>query len=68
MKARFVTVEGKFPGLVFPRVPGHEVIGRIDAVGKSISNRFAGQRVGVGFWPDGMEPASPVRGEISFIA
>jgi D-arabinose 1-dehydrogenase-like Zn-dependent alcohol dehydrogenase len=24
-----LTVEGKFPGLVFPRVPGHEVIGRI---------------------------------------
>ena len=28
------TVEGPFPGLTFPRVPGHEVVGRIDAVGE----------------------------------
>src|SRR4029077_12179436 len=27
------TVEGQFPGLILPRVPGHEVVGRIDAVG-----------------------------------
>ena len=27
------TVEGQYPGLILPRVPGHEVVGRIDAVG-----------------------------------
>ena len=27
------TKQGAFPGIVFPRVPGHEVIGRIDALG-----------------------------------
>lgn len=44
-----LTIEGKFAHLVLPRVPGHEVIGRIDAVGKSVSSRVVGQRVGVGF-------------------
>src|SRR6478672_1700835 len=44
------TVEGPFPGLTFPRVPGHEVVGRIDAVGSDVSNWEIGQRVGVGFF------------------
>src|SRR5256886_5819504 len=41
-------VEGQFPGLTLPRVPGHEVVGRIDAVGLDVSNWKSGQRVGVG--------------------
>ena len=42
--------DGSFPGLQYPRVPGHEVIGVIDAVGPSVPPRWkAGQRVGVGW-------------------
>jgi propanol-preferring alcohol dehydrogenase len=43
------TVEGVFPGIVYPRVPGHEVVGRIDALGASVQGWAVGQRVGVGF-------------------
>src|SRR6266852_2477173 len=43
------TVEGQYPGLTLPRVPGHEVVGRIDAVGPDVSNWKIGQRIGVGF-------------------
>src|SRR6266704_1979175 len=44
-----LTVEGGFPGLTFPRVPGHEVIGKIEAVGPGVQGWKAGQRAGVGF-------------------
>ena len=44
------TVEGQYPGLILPRVPGHEVVGRGDAVGPDVSNWKIGQRVGVGFF------------------
>src|SRR4029077_11496106 len=43
------TVEGQFPGLILPRVPGHEVVGRIDALGPGVQGWAVGQRVGVGF-------------------
>jgi alcohol dehydrogenase, propanol-preferring len=43
------TVEGPFPGLTYPRVPGHEVVGRIEAVGPAVTRWSVGQRVGVGF-------------------
>ena len=44
------TKEGLFPGIEFPRVPGHEAIGLIDAVGKDVPSRWTpGQRVGVGW-------------------
>ena len=44
------TKEGQWPGITFPRVPGHEVVGVIDAVGKDVPGRWqAGQRVGVGW-------------------
>jgi D-arabinose 1-dehydrogenase-like Zn-dependent alcohol dehydrogenase len=42
------TVEGRFPGVEFPRVPGHEVVGTIDAIGLGVEGWFTGQRVGVG--------------------
>ena len=42
------TVEGLFP-IVWPRVPGHEVVGRIDALGSGVQGWAVGQRVGVGF-------------------
>jgi D-arabinose 1-dehydrogenase-like Zn-dependent alcohol dehydrogenase len=43
------TVDGLLPGLTFPRVPGHEVVGKIDAIGQLVSGWKIGQRVGVGF-------------------
>ncbi len=42
------TINGAYPGLTLPRVPGHEVIGRVDAVGSGVSRWKIGQRVGVG--------------------
>lgn len=44
-----LTKEGTFPGIQYPRVPGHEVIGLIDAVGQGVAGWEAGQRVGVGW-------------------
>ena len=41
--------EGTFPGLQYPRVPGHEVIGVIDAVGRDVRRWKVGERVGVGW-------------------
>jgi len=38
-----------FPGLTLPRVPGHEVIGRIDALGPGVDGWMVGQRVGIGW-------------------
>src|SRR6266481_9281776 len=42
------TVTGTYPGLKLPRVPGHEVVGRIEAVGDGVTKWKTGQRVGVG--------------------
>jgi D-arabinose 1-dehydrogenase-like Zn-dependent alcohol dehydrogenase len=44
-----VVKEGVWPGLQFPRIPGHEISGRIDAVGADVTNWKVGQRVGVGW-------------------
>jgi D-arabinose 1-dehydrogenase-like Zn-dependent alcohol dehydrogenase len=43
------TKEGGFPGIQYPRVPGHEVAGVIDAVGPGVAGWEPGQRVGVGW-------------------
>jgi len=43
-------VSGAFPGLVLPRVPGHELAGRIDAVGSKVHQLSVGDRVGVGWY------------------
>src|SRR2546422_10426241 len=42
------TVEGVFP-IKWPRVPGHEAVGRVDALGAGVEGWAIGQRVGVGF-------------------
>lgn len=42
------TVEGLFP-MTWPRVPGHEAVGQIDALGSGVQGWAIGQRVGVGF-------------------
>jgi D-arabinose 1-dehydrogenase-like Zn-dependent alcohol dehydrogenase len=44
-----LTKEGTWPGIQYPRVPGHEVIGMIDKVGSDVFNWTTGQRVGVGW-------------------
>ena len=41
--------EGHWPGLKYPRVPGHEVAGVIDALGPGVTSWSVGQRVGVGW-------------------
>lgn len=42
------TVEGNFP-ITYPRVPGHEVVGKVEAIGSQVKGWDLGQRVGVGF-------------------
>src|SRR3569623_1087833 len=44
-----LTKEGAFPGIQYPRVPGHEVAGVIDAVGPGVPGWVPGQEVGVGW-------------------
>jgi len=41
--------EGLWPGLQYPRVPGHEIAGRVDALGANVTPWAVGQRVGVGW-------------------
>lgn len=43
-------VEGHMPGLGYPRIPGHEVIGVIDALGAEVEGWQVGTRVGVGWF------------------
>lgn len=45
-----LTVEGHMPGIAYPRIPGHEVIGTVDAVGSDVDGWQAGMRVGVGWF------------------
>lgn len=44
------TVEGHMPGLSYPRIPGHEVIGVVDALGPDVDGWNVGARVGVGWF------------------
>src|SRR5215217_7818386 len=44
-----LTKDGTFPGIQYPRVPGHEVVGLIDSAGPGVAGWRAGQRVGVGW-------------------
>jgi D-arabinose 1-dehydrogenase-like Zn-dependent alcohol dehydrogenase len=49
-----ITKEGAFPGIAYPRVPGHEVAGVIDDVGSGVTEWKKGERVGVG-WHGGQD-------------
>jgi D-arabinose 1-dehydrogenase-like Zn-dependent alcohol dehydrogenase len=49
-----LTKDGLWPGIQFPRVPGHEVAGLVDEVGAGVSAWKKGQRVGVG-WHGGQD-------------
>ena len=53
-----LTVDGSWPGIEYPRVPGHEVAGVIDEVGAGVSEWRKGQRVGVG-WHGGQDNTCP---------
>lgn len=44
-----ISKEGHFPGIKYPIIPGHEVIGIVDKTGSMVTNWEAGQRVGVGW-------------------
>jgi D-arabinose 1-dehydrogenase-like Zn-dependent alcohol dehydrogenase len=44
-----IVKQSGFPGLQYPRVPGHEIAGRIDALGAGVTQWKPGQRVGVGW-------------------
>ena len=52
------TKEGVLPGISYPRVPGHEVVGVIDAVGAGVKDWRKGERVGVG-WHGGQDGTCP---------
>src|SRR5258706_2408267 len=45
----YLTVEGHWPGISYPRVPGHEIAGTIDALGREVPGWAVGDRVGIGW-------------------
>jgi D-arabinose 1-dehydrogenase-like Zn-dependent alcohol dehydrogenase len=47
-----IPIQGTFPGLSYPRVPGHEVVGTIAGLGPQVTGWVDGSRVGVG-WSGG---------------
>jgi len=53
-----LTKDGLWPGIQYPRVPGHEVVGVIDELGPNVSVWTTGQRVGVG-WHGGQDGTCP---------
>src|ERR1700749_348014 len=63
------TKDGLWPGIAYPRVPGHEITGRIDATGAGVSQWKKGQRVGVG-WHGGQDGTCPAcrRGDFGICA
>lgn len=52
------TARGEWQGTVYPNVPGHEIIGRVSAVGESVTNFKKGQLVGVGCMVDSCRQCS----------
>jgi D-arabinose 1-dehydrogenase-like Zn-dependent alcohol dehydrogenase len=56
-----ITKEGIFPGIPYPISPGHEVIGRVDAVGEGVDQWKVGQRVGLGWYGGHCGKCEPCR-------
>jgi D-arabinose 1-dehydrogenase-like Zn-dependent alcohol dehydrogenase len=56
-----ITKEGLFPGIAYPRVPGHEVVGVVDAIGDGVTEWKAGQRVGLGWYGGHCGKCEPCR-------
>lgn len=61
-----LTKDGLFPGIQYPRVPGHEVAGVIDELGAGVTSWRKGQRVGIG-WHAGHDFTCPACREGDFI-
>src|SRR5580658_1511355 len=59
-------VEGHMPGLRYPRIPGHEVIGTLEAVGPDVDGWQSGTRVGVGWFPGNCGYCMPCRHGYAF--
>ena len=60
-----LTVEGQAADIRYPRVPGHEVVGKIDALGEGVSVWKLGQRVGSAFSAAIVAAARPAGGVTS---
>jgi alcohol dehydrogenase len=60
------TALGLFPDITYPRVPGHEVVGVIDALGPDVQGWAVGMRVGVGWFPGSCEYCDNCRRGHSF--
>jgi D-arabinose 1-dehydrogenase-like Zn-dependent alcohol dehydrogenase len=56
-----ITVAGLLPFVTYPRVPGHEIIGKIDAVGEDVAQWKPGQRAGVGWYGGHCRRCEPCR-------
>ena len=56
-----ITVAGLFPFIRYPRVPGHEVVGKVDAVGEGVTQWQPGQRVGIGWYGGNCRKCEPCR-------
>jgi D-arabinose 1-dehydrogenase-like Zn-dependent alcohol dehydrogenase len=56
-----VTLDGLFPIVSYPRVPGHEIVGRVDSVGGDVPQWKAGQRVGIGWYGGHCRRCEPCR-------
>src|SRR5205807_8849594 len=61
-----LTKDGIFPGIQYPRVPGHEVAGIVDELGPGLTNWKKGQRVGIG-WHGGHDFTCPACREGDFV-
>jgi D-arabinose 1-dehydrogenase-like Zn-dependent alcohol dehydrogenase len=56
-----ITVAGLMPFVTYPRVPGHEIVGTVDAVGPDVPQWQTGQRVGVGWYGGHCRRCEPCR-------
>jgi D-arabinose 1-dehydrogenase-like Zn-dependent alcohol dehydrogenase len=54
-------VEGLFPGVTFPRIPGHEIAGVVDSLGEAVTGVTVGARVGVGWFGGACYRCEPCR-------
>jgi uncharacterized zinc-type alcohol dehydrogenase-like protein len=58
------TARGEWPGVLYPSVPGHEIVGRVTAVGKDVKKHKAGDLVGVGCMVDSCRVCNPCKNGI----
>jgi D-arabinose 1-dehydrogenase-like Zn-dependent alcohol dehydrogenase len=56
-----ITVQGLFPIVSYPRVPGHEIVGTVHAIGSGVTRCKSGQRVGIGWYGGNCGRCEPCR-------